>query len=136
MDDIIITGSNDQEHWKNFKKVVATVQDIGLHIQPEKITSDSKFREMADAYLQVQVRPVQAIQDLTRPKSVDEVQAFLRKVGYYTSFIPTCNLSSKAVLLNILRRKGAHFSWINAHENLFQEIKKTLIQETCLTLRL
>ena len=135
LDDIIITGSNDQEHWENFENVVAAMQDFGFHIRPEKCTW---FAEKC-TYLGFEIsaegrRPapsaVQAIQELPRPESIDEVQAFLGKVGY-SPFIP--NLSSKAAPLNALRRKGIQFSWNDACEDAFQEIKRILIQETCLT---
>lgn len=136
LDDIIVTGSNDKEHWENFEKVVAAMEEFGFRVKTEKCTW---FAEKC-TYLGFEIsadgrRPaptaVNAIQNLPRPKSVDEVQAFLGKVGYYASFIP--NLSSKAAPLNALRRKGTEFSWTDDCENAFFDIKKTLIKETCLT---
>ena len=109
------------------------MEEFGLRIQLEKCTWFSErctylgFEILADGR-RLSPSAVEAIQNLLTEKSVDEVQALLGKVAYYTSFLP--NLSAKAALLDALRRIDAHFSLTNACENAFQEIKKTLIHVT------
>ncbi|MFH4974310.1 hypothetical protein AB6A40_001019 [Gnathostoma spinigerum] len=67
---------------------------------------------------------VAAIKNLSRPRNVTEVEAFLGKVNYYGRFI--AELSDKCEPLNGLRWKGAKFKWSQDCERAFERLKSEL----------
>ena len=67
---------------------------------------------------------VEAIQQASPPKNVQQLKSFLGLVHYYGKFIP--NLSSLLQLLNRLLKSKASWKWTNSCKQVFQEAKQNL----------
>ncbi|MFH4977117.1 hypothetical protein AB6A40_003826 [Gnathostoma spinigerum] len=135
LDDIIVTGANEEEHLETLRRVLRRVADYGFKCKREKCA----FMQNDVTYLghiidRTGKRPnperVAAIKNLPRPRNVTEVEAFLGKVNYYGRFI--AELSDKCEPLNRLRRKGAKFKWSQDCQRAFERLKNELAGATVL----
>ena len=136
LDDIIIMGRNEEEHWLNVEEVIAVLSNFGFRIRPEKCSwAQTSCEYLGFEFSSQGRRPsstaINAIEALPRPKSNDETRAFLGKVGYYSVFIP--QMSSKAAPLNALLLKNANFEWTEAEENSFKILKQDIVNAASLT---
>ena len=84
LDDLIITGSVETEHWENLERLIQKLSEYGLRVKLDK----SVFFQSSVEYLGYIIdkngkRPsklsVEAIKILQRPENVFEIQAFLGK---------------------------------------------------------
>lgn len=136
LDDIIITGTNETEHWKNFESVIQRMQDFGFRLRPEKCHFLMKKVEYLGFEISEEGRrpsptACEAVRDLPRPASTDEVKAFLGKIGYYSKFIS--QMSTKAAPLYAMLKAQAKFEWTDACERAFKVLKEDILKSPCLT---
>ncbi|XP_062715667.1 uncharacterized protein K02A2.6-like [Aedes albopictus] len=73
---------------------------------------------------------VQAIQDMPRPKDVDEVRSFVGFVNYYGRFFQ--NLSTVLYPLNNLLKSDVPFRWTKQCEDSFRKVKELVQSDDCL----
>ncbi|XP_061707408.1 uncharacterized protein K02A2.6-like [Cydia pomonella] len=92
LDDVILTGKNDQEHIETLHKVLDRLQKFGLKIKKEKC----KFFATSVTYLGyvvdkegIHTNPdkIKAIEQVPTPTCVTELRAFLGMVMYYAKFV-------------------------------------------------
>ena len=69
----------------------------------------------------------------SRQKNTIEFHSFLKLVGYNYRFVQ--NISSIAILLTRLMRKGVSFQWSEECESSFQDLKSRLTLAPVLTIR-
>jgi transposase InsO family protein len=132
LDDILITGINEQEHLQTLELVLSRLGEFGFTCNPDKCL----FLQNEVSYLGFIIdkngkrpdpRRVEAISNMPAPKNVKELEAFIGKLNYYGKFIS--NFSDKCQLLNHLRKKNVSWSWNQecqrAFTNLLQEISST-----------
>ena len=136
LDDIIISGRTEEEHWANFERVIGAMADLGFRIQMEKCSWMQPKCDYLGFEISAEGRvpsssAVKAIRALPRPSSTDEVKAFLGKIGYYSAFIP--NMANKAAPLYAMLKKNAHYLWNSACETSFQTLKQAIVDAACLT---
>ena len=133
MDDLIITGPDENTHWTNLHSLLDRLKECGFRVRLEKC----QFFQSQVEYLGHIIdnhgkRPSEtattAIQEMPAPKDVSQVQAFLGKVNYYGRFIP--NLSTKAAPLNSLLRQDAKFEWQTEQQKAFDELKNDIVSAT------
>ena len=107
LDDIIVTGKSEEEHWFNLQNLLQRLSDYGFSIKE----SECKFFKTSVEYLGHVINEkgkhpsnlaIEAIR-LLKPENVQEVQAFLGKINYYGRFIQ--NLSEKASPLEVFAQK-------------------------------
>lgn len=136
LDDLIITGATEKEHWENIERLIEKLSEYGLRVNLEK----SVFFQNSVEYLGFVIdkdgkRPsklsVEAIKLLKKPENVTEVQAFLGKINYYRCFIK--NLADLANPLYMLLKKNCVFKWTSECENAFEKLKNEIINATKLT---
>ena len=101
MDDIIVWGSNKEEHDKRLEKVVETAQRVGLKVQKEKFeiavpTLTFLGDKISASGLKPDPKNVEAILKLEIPRDKKELQRFLGMINYLSRFIP--DLSVKTIL--------------------------------------
>ncbi|UYV65539.1 K02A2.6-like [Cordylochernes scorpioides] len=97
LDNILITGKNDQDHLKNMKCVLQRIQEAGLKLRKDKCSFLAPSLEylghkIAKEGLQPLPSKVEAIQGAPSPTNLTELRAFLGLLTYYSRFIP--NMSS------------------------------------------
>jgi len=136
LDDLIVTGSSEQEHQDNLTRLLQRLSEYGFIIKSEKC----EFFKDSVEYLGHIIdkdgkRPsdssVEAIKLLKRPQNLQELQAFLGKINYYGRFIN--NLSEKAHPLHALLKKSVEFNWTDACEKAFKLLKNDIINATKLS---
>lgn len=129
LDDVSVTGRDDNEHLANLRALFARFRKYGVHLKR------SKCEFMADSmvYLGHQVtragtRPVdskcEAIARMPSPQSLQALESFLGMVQFYSQYIQ--NLASTAGPLNALRKKGTPWYWTPQCEHAFQALKSEL----------
>jgi hypothetical protein len=135
LDDIKITGSNDQEHLQILERVLEVLQKYNIRLNLEKcqffqdsisycgyIINANGIRKMSEK--------IEAINGMPRPTNKDEVRAFVGFVNYYGRFFP--NLSTIIYPLNNLLKNNVTFNWNNSCEKSFQYVKKEIQSERVL----
>lgn len=136
LDDIIITGSNDEEHLSTLEAVLKRLAEYGLHVKKEKCEFLKNEIEVLGHVLtsqgiQTNPKKVEAIENMPTPKNVKEVESFIGMTNYYARFVP--HLSELCRPLNLLRRKDADFIWDREHEEAFGKIKEAMKSSRLLT---
>ena len=93
VDDILITGRNDEEHKTNLERVLQRLQQAGMRLNPEK----SQFMQSQITYLGhtltahgISPSPdkVEAMMQVKPPTSVLELQSFIGSANYVRKFVP------------------------------------------------
>ena len=119
IDDILITGTNDQEHMKNLSEVLTRLEQQGIKLKKDKCKFmapsvknlghkiDAKGRYTSE-------RKVEAIQKAPAPKNTQQLKSFLGLVHYYGKFVP--HLSSLLHPLNQLLKANTKWSWSDSCE--------------------
>jgi len=135
LDDITVTGKNDQEHFQRLELVLQRLEKHGLKANKQKSEffkdSVNYCGHKIDKYgLHKTQKKVEAILKVPVPKNVTELKSFLGLVTYYGKFIP--NLSTLVAPLNRLLRKGSKFVWNNDCQNSFAALKKEIASERVL----
>ena len=129
VDDILISGKNDQEHVSNLSEVLTRLETAGLRLKLSKC----KFMQPSVEYLGYRVdasglhaieKKVQAIRDAPAPENQQQLRSFLGMVNYYSKFIS--NYSMITHPLNELLRDGIKWKWSKSEEDAFAKLKDKL----------
>ena len=114
IDDILVSGKNDDDHLRNLEKVFELLESLGLTLNQNKC----KFFEDEVVYLGfiidkhgIKTNPekVQALANAPIPKNLTELQSFLGGLNYYGKFIP--QMSEIANPLYKLLKKDVTWLW-------------------------
>ena len=135
LDDMIITGKNDEEHLANSEEVLRRLQLHGLRankakceFSKEKITYCG--HDIDKDGLHKSAAKVEAVLEAPRPNDVAQVRSFLGLINYYHRFFP--NLSTKVQPLT-QKRKGNHqWKWTEQCEAAFHKVKEMITSEQVL----
>ena len=114
IDDILVTGENNQEHLNNLEEVLRRLMHHGITLKKEKCNFMSESVEylghVIDSQgLHVKQDKVDAIVNAPKPRNVTELRAYLGLLNYYGKFIP--NVASILQPLNNLLKKGTKWEW-------------------------
>ena len=129
LDDILITGTTEEDHLSTLEKVLKRLQDAGLRLKRNKC----KFMVPSVSYLGYQIdaeglhplpEKVAAVQSAPVPKSVTELKSFLGLLTYYSKFLP--NLSTTLSPLYELLKSSTKWLWSRRHSEAFQTAKNLL----------
>ena len=137
LDDIIVYGTDWEEHLKNLEGVFKRLCGAGLTIKLKKCT----FGEQECTYLGHKIgnggvlpedAKVQAIRKRAKPRTKKEVRSFLGMLGYYRRFI--LHFATKAEPLTNLTKKGQpdQVTWTSWEAEAFELLKKYLIDAVML----
>lgn len=135
LDDIVVTGKDDQEHLENLEKVFARLNQYGFKLQKSKC----ELMKSSIHYLGhvVEKRGIskdssatEAIREAPAPRNKGELRSFLGLVNQYRKFVS--NLSTIAAPLNELLQDKVRWDWSIEREQAFTRIKESIIQDTVL----
>lgn len=136
LDDIIVTGANEEEHLENLRKVLKRLEDYGLRAKREKC----EFFKSSVAYcghiidslgLHKCQEKIKAVLKAPHPQDVSQLRSFLGFVNYYNRFLP--NLATVLHPLHQLLQNGRKWLWTKECEQAFQDAKNLVISDTVLT---
>ena len=108
LDDIIVTGKNDEDHLKNFSVVLSRPQKYVLRLKRIKclfLQPEVEFLgyRIDKTGLHTSDEKVTAIKQAPTPKNVTQLRSFFRLLNYYERFL--ANLSTLRRPLNHQFRK-------------------------------
>jgi len=137
IDDILIYSRTHEEHCEHLRIVLQILKEKQLFAKFKKCEfwlEKVSFLGHIISKDGISVDPskVEAVSVWPRPNNVSEVRSFLGLAGYYRRFIE--GFSKIATPLTALMRKNVKFSWSDACEESFQELKKRLISAPVLAL--
>ena len=129
LDDIIILGSNFDEHLSRLKEVLSRISDAGLKLKPVKC---ELFRtrvlflghEVSQDGIRTNPKLIDSVRNWKEPTSVKGIQQFVGLCNYYRQFIR--DFSERAAPLTCLTRKGVPFVWDERCQFAFQDLKQAL----------
>ncbi|XP_029947498.1 uncharacterized protein K02A2.6-like [Salarias fasciatus] len=136
LDDILVTGKNEEEHLVNLKNTLRRLEDYGLRVREDKCD----FFKPAVEYLghvidadglHTAPSKVTAITDAPAPENVGQLRSFLGLLNYYGKFIP--HLATQLQPLHELLKAGNAWSWSKECEVAFNTAKSALTDKTVLT---
>ena len=135
LDALIVTGSNDKEHFRNLESTLKRLHSMGVKLKQSKCVfmkpSVEYFAFVVDRHgIHPSPRKVQAIQEVPVPENPMELKSFLGLVNYYRKFIP-----DMSTLVNPLNRLLAHdvpWGWTQDCQEAFQKLKEALLNSPLL----
>ena len=128
-DDILVTGSSNDEHLANLDSVLCKLEGAGLRLNRAKCA----FMLPSVEYLGHRIdreglhpteEKVIAIHNAPVPTSVTVLKSFLGLLNYYSKFLP--NVSSTLAPLYLLLRKKQKWVWGKEQEEAFLRAKRML----------
>ena len=135
LDDIIITGTNMEDHLNNLEKVFARIQEYGFHINKSKCS----FLQNSVEYLGfivnkhgVHTSPskTKAIIQMPNPTNVSQLRSLLGMITHYAQFIP--KLTDRLAPFYALLQKNVDWNWSKSCDIAFSSIKKLLTSSIAL----
>ncbi|XP_038064022.1 uncharacterized protein K02A2.6-like [Patiria miniata] len=136
LDDMIITGRNDEEHLSNLRRVLDVLKARGLRLNKAKCEFFKRKvvfcgHEITHEGLNKTQDKVHAVKNAPRPTNVSQLRSFLGLVNYYHRFLP--NLSTELHPLNELLQKNHKWVWTPTCEKAFEKAKSLITADEVLT---
>ena len=124
IDDILVTGVDQQEHLQNLKEVLHRLEQNNLRIKKSKCEFFKDSVEYLVDALHTLPSKVEAILRAPDPENVQQLRSFLGLLNYYGKFIP--NLAGMVHPLNQLLQKDAKWIWTPDCAEAFSAAKQAL----------
>ena len=137
IDDVLIHGKDQQQHDERLEAVLKRLLEAGVTLNLDKYvfsTKQVKFLGHVISSNGIEVDPdkVKAIADLPPPTNVQEVRTFLGMVNQLSKF--SDHLADKSKSIRELLLKGNQWTWGNAQQKAFEQIKTDLMRAPVLAL--
>ena len=92
LDDILITGRNEQQHLSNLDKVLTKLEEAGLRLNKDKCRSmQAELVYLGHVIDRTGLHPdtgrIQAITEAPRPQNVRGLKAYVALLSYYGKFL-------------------------------------------------
>ncbi|UYV77349.1 hypothetical protein LAZ67_15000598, partial [Cordylochernes scorpioides] len=130
LDDVIIYSSDFPSHIKRLEAVLRCFSESNLKLNAKKCRfAFEELEILGHITNQEGIKPaeynIKAVRDFPQPKKAKEVQSFLGMCSYYRKFIKDFSLIADP--LTSLIRKNVQFIWTGKQEEVFQNLKKALM---------
>jgi hypothetical protein len=134
LDDILISGTDAENHLRNLRQLLQRLSDRGLRCKLEKC----QFAQPSVEYLGHKLSrngiakgsKIDAVKAMPPPRNVSSLRAFLGSVQFYAKFLP--NLATIAEPLHRLTKKNTSWKWGDEEQQAFQKMKELLSTEEVL----
>ena len=129
LDDIIVTGRNQEEHQENVRRVLQKLKNAGFKLKKKKcafgVSSVTYLGHQIDAQgLHTLPDKVEAVAKSPEPSNVTELRSFLGMLNHYRSFLPQAAATLEP--LNRLLRKDTSWHWGPSQQKAFESAKALL----------
>lgn len=133
LDDIIVTGKNDDEHLENLSKMLTRLSEYGLHAKRSKCeffrSEISHCGHVIDKRgLHKSKEKIEAVLKAPKPDNVSQLRSHVGIINYYHKFLP--NLATVMQPLNALQSGG---KWSEECEKAFEETKRLITSDELFT---
>jgi hypothetical protein len=136
LDDILITGEDDDEHLENLQAVLKKLADHGLKV---KLNKCAWFQDSVEYLghiinhegLHMNPKNMEAVREAPPPENKTQLKAFLGLVNYYGTFLP--DLATELKPITRLLRNDVRWSWDEQCQKAFEKAKKMIASEQILT---
>ena len=137
IDDILIPGKNDEEHFKNLEKLLKILNKVGATVNKSKFfffANEIKYIGFLIDKNGIRVNQwkIDSIINIPQRTTVKQLHSFLGAVNYYSKFIP--NMADITKHLYKLIEKNAIWEWKNECDNSFQVLKQRLSESPVLSM--
>ncbi|CAC5415741.1 Uncharacterized protein K02A2.6 [Mytilus coruscus] len=135
LDDMIITGSTDEEHLNNLESVLKRLNQYGLKANIDKCEffkdSVTFCGHVIDKHgLHKTPDKIKAIKNAPAPENVAQLKSILGLINYYAKFLP--DLSATLSPLHNLR-KDTTWKWTKECQEAFDKVKDLITSDMILT---
>lgn len=129
MDDVLVYGSNEEEHNQRLTAVLETIRQSGLKLNKAKC----RFNRSEICYfghtisaggIKPDVSKVRAIMEMPSPTNVGELRQVLGLINYVGKFLP--GLSTTLQPVTDLLKKESEWTWDELQEQALQKAKAML----------
>ena len=129
VDDILVSGQDDEEHLRNLRKVLEKLKEAGLTLKLAKCAfMQDEVTYCGYVINRDGVKPmpanVAAVKEAPAPTNIKELRSFLGMVNYYNNYLG--NLSTITEPLHALMRKEVPWKWSTECEAAFRAVKLKL----------
>ncbi len=129
LDDILLTGKDDQEHLQTLAMVLKRLQEAGLRLKRAKclfMNEEVMFlgHKVDATGLHPVHEKVRAIKEAPTPSNVTELKAYLGLLNYYNRFLPS--LSTVLAPVHKLLQKETKWRWGEAQQAAFERSKEMM----------
>ena len=136
IDDIIVTGKDDQEHCQNLDKVMTRLEEAGLKLNKGKCEFMKDQVEYCGHIINKNglykpQKKVEAVIEAPSPQNVNQLRSWLGFVNYYHKFLP--NLATELQPLHKLLRQDTPWQWGKEQESAFMKVKQMVSSDIVLT---
>ena len=128
-DDILLGGTDPEEHNKTLETVLQRASDFGITFNPDKCQFgveeiDFYGHRFTKNGLKPNPDKVRAAKEASPPESKEAVRSFLGMTGYLSKFIP--RYSSLTAPLRDLTHKDTKFKWGTEEQEAFEKLKASI----------
>lgn len=136
LDDILVGGVDEADHWRNLQAVLKRIQDYGFTIKAEKCSfAQRQIKYLGHLIDEHGLRPdpakLDVIRNLPAPKDVSGVRSFLGAINYYGKFVPS--MRTLRYPLDELLKTTNKFVWTAMCQEAFERFKAILSSDLLLT---
>ena len=135
LDDILVTGSTEEEHLRNLDQVLTRLEDAGMRLKRSKcefMLSEVEYlgHRISSRGLQPTEEKVRAVARAPAPENKTQLQSFLGLINYYAKFLP--NLSTTLAPLYALLQKKTVWAWGDKESRAFEKARSQLTSSSLL----
>ena len=129
IDDILVTGTSEEEHLKNLSEVLSRLENAGLHLKKDKCSfmlPEVQYlgHKISARGLEPSDEKIKAIKEAPTPENVTQLKSFLGAVNYYCKFLP--NLANNLCPLYKLLQHRSKWTWGPEQIKAFETAKQQL----------
>ena len=137
VDDILVSGKNDQDHLKNLNEVLTCLKQAGLCLKMEKCKFTKPSAEyLVDMHVDMHgyrvdmhglhaiKKKVEAIKNAPAPENQQQLRSFLGMVNYYVKFVN--QYSTVVHPLNELLQHNVKWKWTKKENDAFCALEDRL----------
>ena len=131
LDDVVVFGPSVEILLVRLEEVLSRLRGANLKINTRKCHMFQRRisflgHVISEAGVEVQPEKTAAVEEWPVPRTLRELRSFLGLASYYRKFIKSFSLIAEP--LYELMRKGRQFSWAEAQQQAFEQLKSCLVQ--------
>lgn len=131
LDDVIVYAATFEEHQRRLKLVLEALTSAGLRLKPKKcFFGFAEVTYLGHVVSRHGIRPdpekLKALTAYEAPTTAKELKSFLGFASYFRRFIP--DFAKRSAPLTALLKKNAPWSWTQAQQLAFLDVKHALLE--------